>query len=190
MHVAARARLVLARRPWAYWVVVATLAALAAAAVHGEMASIAAERDRWGSTRTVLVARHRLEPGDPIAADHVALPIAAIPDEALAQAPSGALVRQRVAVGEVLTALDVTGRSGPAALAEPGTVVVALSDPLARDVAAGLHVQVVADGLVIADRARVTGVVDDVIYVAVVSDRAPAVAAAAQTGDASLLYVP
>jgi hypothetical protein len=190
MHVVARARLVLARRPWVYWAVVATLAALAAAAVHGEMTSIAAERDRWGSTRTVLVARHQLEPGDPITADLVDLPTAAVPDSALDEVPNGALVRQRVAVGEVLTGLDVTARSGPAALAERGTVVVALADPLAPDVTAGLHVQVVADGLVIADGARITGVVDDVIFVAVASDDAPAVAAAAQTGSASLLYLP
>ena len=190
MHVVARARLVLARRPWVYWAVVATLAALAAAAVHGEMTSIAAERDRWGSTRTVLVARHRLEPGDPVAADLVDLPTAAVPDSALDTIPNGARVRQRVAAGEVLTGLDVTGRSGPAALAEPGTVVVALSDPLARDVTTGLDVQVVAEGLVIAARAQVTGVVDDVIFIAGGAGEAPTVAAAARTGVASLLYLP
>jgi hypothetical protein len=190
MHVAARARLVLARRPWVYWALVAALAALAAATVHGETSSIAAERDRWGSTRTVLVARDQHEPGDPVAADLVALPIAAVPDDALTHAPSDARVRQRVAVGEVLTGLDVTARSGPAALAEPGTVVVALSDPLARDVTTGLDVQVAAEGLVIADRARVTSVVDDVIFIAVGSGQAPAVAAAARSGVASLLYLP
>jgi hypothetical protein len=190
MHVVARARLVLARRPWAYWALVAILAALAAATVQGEMTSIAAARDRWGSTRTVLVARHQLEPGDPIAADPVALPIAAIPEAALEEAPGGSLVRQRVAVGEVLTELDVTAHRGPAALAEPGTVVVALSDPLAREVTPGLRVQIVADGLVIADRAQVTGVVDEVIFVAVRSGEAPAVAASTRAGSASLLYLP
>jgi hypothetical protein len=190
MHVAASARLVLARRPWIYWAVVATLAAGAAAAVHGEMASIATERDRWGSTRTVMVTRHELEPGDEVAADLVDLPIAALPERALTEASAGAQVRQRVAAGQVLTDLDVTARTGPAALAAPGTVVVALSDPLAREVAAGLRVQVAADGLVIAGDATVTGVVDDVIFVAVGADEAAVVAAAAQQGTASLLYLP
>ena len=69
-------------------------------------------------------------------------------------------------------------------------MVVALSDPLARDVVAGLDVQVTADGLVLADAARVTGVVDDVIFVAVSERDGPAVAAAAQQGIASLLYLP
>lgn len=190
MHVAASARLVLARHPWIYWVVVALLAVAAAAVVRGEMASIAAERERWGSTRAVLVAREQLEPGDPILADVVALPLAALPDDALIDEPVDAIVRQRVATGEVLTTLDVTSRRGPAALADPGSVVVALSDPLARDVAVGLNVQVTADGLVVADAARVTGIVDDVIFVAVSPGEAPTVAAAAQLGIASLLYLP
>ena len=190
MHVAARARLVLARRPWIYWAVVAVFAGLAAATVQAHISSVAAERDRWGATRTVLVATGQLEAGDQVAAAPIVLPVAAVPDSALAELPDGAVVRQRVAAGEVLTQLDVTGRAGPASLAEPGTVVVALSDPLARDVAAGLSVQVSADGLVVADDARITGVVDDVVFVAVSERDGPAVAAAAQQGIASLLYLP
>jgi len=190
MHVAARARLVLARRPWIYWVVVAALAILAATTMRGEMASIAAEREGWGSTRTVLVASRQLEPGDPIAADLVELPLAALPVDAISELPESGAVRQRVATGEVLTQSDVTSRDGPAALAEQGTVVVALSDPLARGVVVGLDVQVTADGLVVADAARVTGIVDDVIFVAVSERDGPTVAAAAQQGIASLLYLP
>jgi len=190
MHVAARARLVLARRPWIYWAVVATLSIAAAGAVHAEMSSIDTERNSWGTTRSVLVARRQLEPSDPIEADLVALPIAALPNAALTQLPVGAEMRQRVAAGEVLTELDVASRGGPAALAEPGTAVVALSDPLARGVVAGLHVQVAAEGLVVATAAVVTGVVDDVIFVAVSEVEAPTVAAAAQQGIASLLFLP
>ena len=190
MHVAARARLALARRPWVYWAVVAALATIAAVVVHSEMSSIAAERDRWGTTRAVLVAERQLEPGDPIAAVLVDLPLAVIPDGALTGDPGGARTRQRVASGEVLTELDVTSGTGPAALADPHTVVVALSDPLARDVVAGLRVNVAADGLVVADDATVTSVVDDVIFMAVSDAEAPTVAAAAQQGIASLLYLP
>ena len=190
MHVAARARLLLARRPWIYWAVVASLAIVAAAIVHSEITSIGAERDRWGDTRAVVVARHQLEPGDPITVDLVTLPVAALPDGALEEAPTGALIRQRVAAGEVLTELDVTTRGGPAALADSGTVVVALADPLARDVVAGLRVRIAADGLVVAESAEVTAVVDEVIFVAVDDRDAAPVAAAAQQGLATLLYLP
>ncbi len=100
------------------------------------------------------------------------------------------MVRQRVAAGEVITELDVARRAGPAALAEVGQVVIALSDPLARNVAPGLHVQVAADGVLLARSATVTGVVDDVIFVAVASIDAPALADAAQQGIATLLYLP
>jgi hypothetical protein len=158
--------------------------------VHRELNSIATERDRWGTTRTVLVASRPHEPGDPVVAEAEAVPLAAVPDEALSEIPGGAVVRQRVASGEVFTELDVSNRPGPAGLAEVGTVVVALSDPLARDVVTGLAVQVSADGVVIADSATVTSVVDDVVFVAVNERDGPIVAAAAHQGAASLLYVP
>jgi len=190
MHVAAQARLVLARRPWIYWVVVATFATIAVIAVRGEMTSIANERDRWGATRDVLVARQQHEPGDPISADLVALPLAALPDDALVGLPATGHVRQRVSAGEVLTQLDITDAVGPAANAEMGTAVVALSDPLARNVVVGLRVQVAADGLILTDAAVVTDVFDDVVFVAIDERDAPAVAAAAQQGIATLLYLP
>ncbi len=190
MHVAARARLVLARRPWIYWAVVAVLAGLAAATVQGQISSIAAERAGWGTHRTVVVSSRHHEPGDPLVAAFAVLPVAAVPDGALDELPGDAVVRQRLATGEVVTGLDLTSRRGPAALAEPGTVVVALSDPLARDVAVGLDVQVSADGLVVADDATIVGIVDDVVFVAVNERDGPSIAAAAQQGVASLLYLP
>ena len=190
MHVAARARLVLARRPWIYWAVVAVLATLVAFAVNAQLATVAAARSEWGTTRTVLVADEALEPGGPILVTPTELPVAAIATSALSTLPDDARLRQRVGAGEVLTELDVTARAGPAALAEPGTVVVALSDPLSRGVTIGLSVQVTADGIVLAEPATVVDLVDDVIFVAVAAHQAPTVAAAAQQGIATLLYLP
>ena len=190
MHVAARARLVLARRPWLYWALVAALASALAVGVHDQLTSLDEARRNWGSTRTVLVAGRSLEPGDPIETHTVDLPVAAIPPGALQHLADGARLHQRVGVGEVLTELDVTAAPGPAARATPGTVVVALSDPLSRGVVIGLTVQVAADGLVIAETATVVDVADDVIFVAVDASAAPTVAVAAQQGIASLLYLP
>jgi len=190
MHVAARARLVLARRPWIHWAVVATLALLAAGAVQHEMSSIARERDRWGTSRSVLVASRQLEPGEEIVAEFVSLPVAAVTGLALTEEPDGAVVRQRVGAGEILTELDVAPHPGPAALAADGEVVVAVADPLARGVVVGTEVSVAADGLIIAERATVTVVVDDVIFVAVAQDAGAAVAAASQHGIATLVYLP
>jgi hypothetical protein len=190
MHVVARARLVLARRPWVYWAVVAVLASALALTVDARLTSLDEARRNWGSTRTVLVAERPLEPGDPFDVRPVDLPMAAIPPGALDDLPAGAQLQQRVGIAEVLTDLDLTVVHGPAARAPSGTVVVALTDPLSRGVSIGLKVQVAADGLVIAESATVVELSDDVIFVAVDASAAPTVAVAAQQGTASLLYLP
>lgn len=190
MHVAARVRVALARRPWAYWLIVATLAAVPALAVHGHLARLDEARHSWEQTRQVLVAATPLGPGDQILARHVDVPVALLPAGALGDLPEGARLRQRVADGEVITELDIADRRGPAALADEGTVVVALADPLGRHDAIGLDVQIAADGIVLADSATIVDIVDDVVFVAVEAGRGAVVAAAAQRGIASLLYLP
>jgi hypothetical protein len=190
MQLTARMRFVLARRPWIYWTIVALLAAGAAAIVHAELTAIGERRDAWGTTRRVLVADGDLEPGAPFRVREVTLPAAAVPPSALDELPAHATLRQRVADGEVLVAVDVVRATGPAARADDGTVVVALVDPLMRGVRSGERVQVAAAGQVIADDATVVDIVDDVAFVAVPPDDAARVADAAQTNSASLLYVP
>lgn len=190
MHVAARARLVLARRPWLYWLGVITLAALLAALVHGRIAALDDARQEWGATRRVLVARSPLAPGGPILADEVELPLAALSPDALTELPADARLRHHVARGDVLTTVDITARPGPAARAEVGTVVVGLADPLGSHAAIGAPVQVAADGLLLADAATVVDVIDDVVFVAVDAADGPAVAAASQQGLATLLHLP
>ncbi len=190
MHVVARTRLVVATRPWIYWAVVSVLVAATAFVVHAQMASLDAARHALRETRPVLVAAAPLEPGDRISARTVDLPIALVPVGALDAVGADALARQRVATGEVLNEFDVSDRPGPAALADDGTVVVGLSDPLSRGVAVGLTVQVTADGLVLAETASIVDVDGDVTFVAVDPSDGPAVAAAAQQGIASLLFVP
>jgi len=190
MHVVARARQFLAIHPWVYWAVVLAVAAVVALAVHRQLSLLEEARAQWQTTRTVLVADSPLMPGDQIDASARTLPLAAIPDSAIEQVPAGSLLRQRVSAGEVLVATDLTQAHGPAARTAPGTVVVGLTDSLSRDVAIGLSVQVVAEGLVLASEATVVEVIDEVIFVAVSEREAPAIAAAAHSGLTSLVYVP
>jgi hypothetical protein len=51
-------------------------------------------------------------------------------------------------------------------------------------------VQVAAEGVVLASRATVVETIDDVVFVAVAGREAPAVASAAHSGLATLLYLP
>lgn len=190
MHVVARARLFLASHRWAYWAIVAAIAAFVALAAHAQFAALDEARAQWDNTQQVLVADIDLNPGDPLELSSIELPLVAVPSSAVAALPDGAQLRQRVAAGEVLVATDLTQVPGPAARAAPGAVVVGLTDPLSRDVSVGLAVQVSADGIVLAPDATVVEVVDDVVFVAVGEQEAPAVAAAAHAGLASLLYLP
>lgn len=190
MRPTARLRVAIARHPWIHWTVVGTLAAGAALAVRAEMASVGEQRAAWGTAREVLVADGDLEPGEPLRTRWRTLPAPAVPAAAVTDVPDGALARQHVADGEVVVDVDLIDRSGPAAHAPDGTVVVAVVDPLMRDAAVGDRVRVAADGMIVARHGLIVHVADDVAFVAVDPDEAAAVTAAARDGRASLVYVP
>jgi hypothetical protein len=144
-----------------------------------------------------LVASADHRPGERLQAEAVEMPLAVVPrdavdasDESDVAGASGSIVRQRLSIGEVVVAADLAVPDGPAALAAPGTLVVGITDPLARDVRIGLEVQVVAEGIVLADEARVVGLADEVVFVAVDARGAATVAAAAHDHSASFVFVP
>jgi len=190
MQLAARARLFLARRPWVYWLAVAMLALGVAAGVQDRLRAVDEARDRWSTVRAVAVADHDHQPGDALATSSVVLPVAAIPPNALDQVTAGDRARQRIGRGEIVVAVDVIPPAGPAAGADTGTLVVPIVDPLARGVRIGLPVQIVAEGLVLADNATVVEVIDEVVFVSVDPNDAHLVAAAARGDTASLVFVP
>jgi len=190
MHVAVQVRRFLARRPWVYWLAVGLIATAVALAVHAQLGAVDDARASWGRTRRVVVAAAELEPGGDIDVTAVEVPEAMIPAGALSALPADATLRQRVAPGEILVDLDIATLPGPAALADPGTSVVALSDPLSRGLTVGLEVQIAADGLVVSDGGIIVDTVDDVVFVAVSPADAATVAAAAHAGEASLVYLP
>jgi hypothetical protein len=68
--------------------------------------------------------------------------------------------------------------------------VVGVIDPLASDPSIGLPVAVTSEGIVLVAAATVVGADDDVILIAVPTSEAPMVAAAAQLGTVSLLFLP
>lgn len=190
LFVAARLRAFFARHPWIYWSAVGALAAGVAVAVSARLDAVDAARASWEDTRPVLVARHGMAPDDPIAADAVELPIAAIPVAALEAVPDGARARRVIRAGEVLVDVDVVAALGPARHAASGRVVVGVVDPLSPGASIGIRVAVVADGRTVATDAVVVDVVGDVVFVEVDPHEGPAVAVAALEGRASLLFVP
>jgi hypothetical protein len=190
MHIVVRARRLLARHPSIYWVTCTALAGASALMVHAQLAALDEARHTWGATRNVLVATADHEPGDALHARATALPSAMVPQSAISEAATTATARQRIAAGEVIVADDIARGGGPAGRADPGERVVGLTDALARNIVVGADVEIIADGVILANRARVVDVVDDVIFVATAPTDAPAVAAAAHDGSAALIFVP
>ena len=189
MNIGARMRVLLARRPWIFWTVVAALTTVVAVDVSGRLRALDDARARWDETREVLVAVEPLRPGDPLVAEVVDLPLAAVPDGAVAVDGAPGTVRQHVAAGEVIVVVDVDVGTGPAAGADDDQVVVPVVDPVLLTAPVGVDVMVLSDGIVLAERARVVDVDGEVIYVAVGRTDAAVVAAAAQLRSATIAFV-
>ena len=148
-------------------------------------------RRAWGETTTVYVASHALEPGDEVAFAPTEIPSALAGDH-VATAPllDGAIARQHVAVGEVISVADVATQSGPAALIPGGWLGVPVVESPASGAEAGDRVLVASDGVVIAAEAVVAGHLDGVTLVAVPADVAPLLPMAADAGRLTLLLTP
>lgn len=182
-------RLFAARRPWLRWVVITALAAWCGFVVHGRLGSIEAARTEWSERITVPVAVNPARPGEPLEWDWRELPAIAVPDDVVHAVPDDPEARRHVGRGEILVDADLVDGPGPAGGADPGEVVVPVSDPLVSRPEVGVAVAVYADGLVLAPSARIVRVDADVVFVAVAADEAPMIAAAAQTRQASLAFI-
>jgi hypothetical protein len=190
MHIAVNARRVLARHPWIYWAACLVVAGLAAMLAGRYVSALDTARHGWGTTGRVVVADVEHLPGEPLRAETVTMPLAVIPPGAVESFEAGTVVRQRITAGEIVVHADLAAPSGPAALAETGTLVVGITDPLAAGARVGLAVQIASEGIVLADEGRVVGLADGVILVAVEASAAATVAAAAQRGAATVVFVP
>lgn len=162
-----RARLFLLRHPWAYWVAVAITLVTGVSGVGARLTAIDDERCAWGETRTVLIADANGEVGEIPAVSRREVPIGLAPVTAIDADVAVGRLQQAVTAGEIIVDIDVTDTRGPAALARPGHVVLALHDPFGLDIELGTAVRVYADGRTIADEAVVGDVFSGVVMVAV-----------------------
>ena len=136
--------------PATRWIAIAVVVAVAFTGVQRAAAGAAAERRRWGETRTVAVARHRIAIGTTIDGDAVDLqswPTALVPAGALQSTPAGRTATATIEAGEAVLGarLAPDGLHGIAALVPPGWRALAI--PVAPTVIAlnvGDHVDLVA----------------------------------------------
>lgn len=181
MRWTARIRMLLARRPLLYWMAVTTVALVIGMSLRSAAAQAERQRDSWGSVSAVLVAEHRLGPGERLAGAVSVrnLPNALLAASALHALPAGATARQYIAEGEVLVALDVTPDSGPLSLLPRDWLAIAIEEPNSTAFGIGDSAAVLAGGRIIAPIAVVLQVAVDGIVIGVPTDVAGAVAEAA-----------
>jgi Flp pilus assembly protein CpaB len=204
------ARLRLRRREVLWWVTAIGLAAVTVTVVGGALSRADAASDRWGASRTVLVATGPLEIGRELETGDVRTaewPAALVPPDAVTGESVGRVAVAAIGAGEVLVErrLAPDALRGAAALLPPGTRalavpdiagglalrpgdlvdVLAVVDPFELAVESGPPDEEPAAGIV-AERATVVAVAEDTTTVAVPVDRVGVVAAALGRGIVTL----
>ncbi|MCX7621493.1 MAG: SAF domain-containing protein [Acidimicrobiales bacterium] len=188
------------RRAWLHWAIVGGLTLLVTAAVTTTVERAERLADSYGQRRTVAIAIRTLEPGSVIAPNDVEIverPLAFSPTDVTTSEAIGRVVRERVLVGEPVreARLGRPGLGGMSALMEPGERAVALPKAVGPSVSPGDLVEIVGPGgldanAVVLGRGRVLGRDDTAtVTVALPASDAPAVAAAAADGQATLVLV-
>ncbi len=104
-----RLRLALARRPWLYWLFVASCAGLVWSLLAAGQADLAQQRRQWGETRRIWIAAGEIAAGAPIRTTARDYPLAMLPPSAVAEDPSDSIAIRSIAGGEVIVATDVSG---------------------------------------------------------------------------------
>lgn len=172
-----------------YWVAVGSLAVLAGVLVSQATAQVEAAKRAWGETRGVMVAIAEIEPGDSLAAmtQLRQLPAPMVPDDAVDELDPAALATQRIALGELVVAHDVSAVRSPQAFIPDGWLAVSVSEPVRSGARTGDAVSVSSGGVVLAADGVVVGSVEQSVLVAVPASEAAQVAQATTTGDVALL---
>jgi Flp pilus assembly protein CpaB len=146
-----------------------------------------------GLTTPVLIASSNIEPGDMITTQMFSLrslPRSAVAPTALHDLQTGLVAQQSISIGELLTTTN-TGTSTSKELQLPiGFRSVAIVPPAALPpMEVGDHVDIIANGVVLAADALVLSLIENTpgVIVAVPADLSAAVASAAAIGDATLV---
>ena len=146
-----------------------------------------------GLTTPVLIASSNIEPGDIITSQLFSLrslPRSAVTPTALHNLQTGLVAQQSISIGELLTTTN-TGTSATQQLQLPtGFRSVAIVPPAALPpMQVGDHVDIIANGVVLAADALVLSLIENTpgVIVAVPADLSAAVASAAAIGDATLV---
>lgn len=179
MRALPRIRLVLARRPWLRWLVIAVCTAAVGAQVLAAQSSLERERGTWGASRAVWVAESDTAAGAPVSARRVEWPEAVLPASVLRELPASPIAARRVAAGQLLTALDLVGDAS----VPPGWEVFAVPGDGLPQLAPTESIAVYSGGTRLCDGTTGSDGGEGLVEVAVPSSCAAALSAALAAGD-------
>lgn len=190
MRLLPRLRLLLARRPWLYWLVVGLCAAVVWWSLSAAADGVEAERARWGATQRVWVTAAPVAAGSPVAAVAREYPQAMVPASAVTAEPSG-VAAHALAADEVVVQGDVAAEGG---LAPADWLVFAVPGAGGPSLVEGDAVAIFGSGQRWCDGV-VVGVIDSAVdgrtaEVAVPPDCAPSVSAQLALGAVTLARAP
>ena len=173
--------------------VIAGLVCFAALTFFITLSRMQSATDSLGLTTPVLIATSSIKPGDIITTQLFSLrtlPRSAVTPTALHDLQLGLVAQQPISIGELLTTTN-TGTSTSKQLQLPvGFRSVAIVPPAALPpMQVGDHVDIIANGIVLAADALVLSLIENTpgVIVAVPADLSAAVASAAAIGDATLV---
>ena len=173
--------------------VIAGLVCCAALTFFITLSRMQSATDSLGLTTPVLIASSNIEPGDMITTQLFSLrslPRSAVTPTALHNLQTGLVAQQSISIGELLTTTN-TGTSTSKQLQLPiGFRSVAIVPPAALPpMQVGDHVDIIANGVVLAADALVLSLIENTpgVIVAVPAELSAAVASAAAIGDATLV---
>ena len=177
--------------------VIAGLVCCAALTFFVTMSRMQSATSSLGETTSVLIATSGIKPGDlitPQLFNRHTLPRSAVAPTALHDVRIGLVAQQSISIGELLTTTN-TGTSTSKQLQLPvGFRSVAIVPPAALPpIQVGDHVDIIANGVVLAADALVLSLIENTpgvitgVIVAVQAELSAAVASAAAIGDATLV---
>lgn len=192
-----RFRVLLVRRPWVYWALVALVAAAVASVTTGMVRDATASVRRFGAMVEVPVAARSVPMGTVLGAGDVAwrsLPAGVLPAEELERSPVGRTAWVPLVEGEALVVSKFAplGSSGLAALLPAGARALAVPSVTGNpSLQRGDRVDVLVtiDGSpteAVASGAMVLDVTPETVTVAVTTEDAPKVAFALSRGVVTL----
>ena len=173
--------------------VIASLVCCAALTFFITLSRMQSATASLGSTTPVLIASSNIEPGDIITTQLFSLrtlPRSAVTPTALHDLQTGLVAQQSISIGELLTTTNTDTSTSKQLQLPVGFRSVAIVPPAALPpMQVGDHVDIIANGIVLAADALVLSLIENTpgVIVAVPAELSAAVASAAAIGDATLV---